>query len=156
MGLENEQGKDASQAMQWIQTDLRSWDQVAALSPLAPFNVILDKSTCDAVATAEIQTFSPNNTAGICPTIHEIVDQKGEIELSPVEVLALHLAPLTREGTMWAALSFSSFRFQNMEYVGRYWSVVSKIPLKAPGGEVSSPTTHAPAIFHWLFILRRI
>ena len=155
MGLEREQGKDASQAMQWVQTDLRSWDQVAGLSPLAPFDVILDKSTCDAVATAEIQTFSPENTAGVCPTIRQIVDQKGEIELSPVEVLALHLVPLTREGTMWAALSFSSFRFQNMEYVGRYWKVDSRIPLKAPGGEISS-TAYAPAIFHWLFILRRL
>lgn len=155
LGQEAEKDQHPSRAMQWIQTDLRSWTDVARLTSFAPFDVVLDKSTSDAIATAEPQVLPPDPDPVVCPTVREIVEQNGETELSPVEVLALHLVPLTRVGATWAALSYSMSRFDNLRYIGRYWEVVSRTPLKAPTGSVSS-SAHTPEIFHWLYILRRI
>lgn len=156
IGQEAEERKDISQAMQWIRIDLRSWTDVASLSPFAPFDVIVDKSTCDAICTSEpLDLFPSTIDDSVCPTIRELVEQEGQIELSCVEAVAMHLVPLTQKGTTWVAMSYSTFRFDNREYIGRYWEFVSRTPLKAPSGEVSS-TAHAPVIYHWLYVLRRI
>ncbi|BCR92071.1 uncharacterized protein ACHE_70914A [Aspergillus chevalieri] len=155
LGQEAEKDQHPSRAMQWIRTDLRSWTDVASLTPLAPFDVILDKSTSDAIATAEPQVFMPSPDPVLCPAVREIVEQNGETELSPVEVLALHLVPLTRAGATWAVLSYSMSRFDNIRYIGRYWEVASRTPLKAPTGGISS-SAHTPEVFHWLYVLRRI
>lgn len=144
--------------MQWIRADLRSWTDVAGLTQFAPFDVILDKSMSDAIATATSQVFAPSpppDPVAVCPAVREIVEHNGETELAPVEVLALHLAPLARVGATWVVLSYSMFRFDSLRYIGRYWEVVSRTPLKAPAGDVSS-AAHAPEVFHWLYILRRV
>lgn len=155
LGQEAEKDQHPSRAMQWIQTDLRSWTDVANLTYFAPFDLVLEKSTSDALATAEPQVFAPSSDPSVCPTVREVVEQNGETELSPVEVLALHLVPLTREGVTWTVLSYSMSRFDTLRYIGRYWEVVSRTPLKAPAGGVS-PGAHAPEVFHWLYVLRRI
>lgn len=155
LGQEAERNQHPSRAMQWIQTNLLSWTDVDSLTPFVPFDVILDKSTSDAIATAEPQVSPPSPDLTVCPTVREIVEQNGVTELLPVEVLALHLVPLTRVGATWVVLSYSMSRFDNLRYIGRYWEVVSRAPLKAPTGGVT-PSAYTPEVFHWLYTLRRI
>lgn len=159
MGREAEEGKDASSAMHWMHTDLRSWKDVAHLANLAPFAAVMDKSTSDSIATAEPLSFARTNNGdeNLCPTIRAMVEESGatELSLSPVETLAMHLVPLTEIGTTWVALSYSKFRFDDMRVIGRYWIVISRTPLSAQAAEVSS-TAHTPEIFHWLYVLRRV
>ncbi|PYI27707.1 hypothetical protein BP00DRAFT_14433 [Aspergillus indologenus CBS 114.80] len=155
IGREMEATKEQSQAMHWMQADLRSWDDVSRTIAYGPFDVVFDKSTSDAIATAAPWTFPPASEASnTCPTIRQIVEESGEITLSPVEVLALHLAPLTQKGAIWATMSYSTMRYDNLPYLARYWNLASRTPLKAPKGETSL-FAHTPDVFHWLYILER-
>jgi hypothetical protein len=161
LGQELETGKDAAHAMHWVQADLRSWSDVSsALKDFTPFEVILDKSTSDAIATgpSEVFTSSGNDDlSSVCPTVRAILDQQGEgkIELSPVELLALHLVPLTQKGAMWITLSYSTARFDNFRYLAEHWSLVSRTPLQAPPGKTAS-SAYTPEVFHWMYVLQRV
>jgi hypothetical protein len=142
--------------MYWLQIDLRLWSDVAKLTDYAPFDVIVDKSTSDAIATSPSITLSTEyDTSSICPIISEALEETGEITLSPVELLALHLVPLTQKGSTWVVLSYSNIRFDNLGYAGKYWTVVSLTSLKVPQGQTSS-FAHTPEVFHWAYVLRRV
>jgi hypothetical protein len=154
LGQEAENSKDATHAMPWIQADLRAWPDIARLVPFAPFDAIMDKSTCDAVATSEHQTFSPSaDTSSTCPAVVEAIDKTDPTTLSPVELLGLNLVPLTRQGTRWIALSYSCGRFDNLPCLEEYWEIVSRDKVQAPSGLLSA--AHAPKIYHWLYVLKR-
>lgn len=141
--------------MHWVQADLRSWADVSEISCFAPVDMILDKSTSDAIATSAPVAFSSSSDASdTCEEIQRLVKKGGEITLLPVEVLALHLAPLARPGAIWIALSFSATRFENLPHAMAHWAVVAQKALKAPHGH-SSPSVHTPEVFHWLYILKR-
>ena len=141
--------------MKWIQADLRSWSDVAGLLPLGPFDILLDKGTSDAIATSPSMTLSTSSDKiSLCPTIKEIVGENGELTLSPVEALALHLAPLTQKGATWIVLSYSSTRFDSLKYAGRYWDIVSRTPMTAPKGATIT-AAHTADVFHWVYVLRR-
>ncbi|KAI9925631.1 hypothetical protein ASPWEDRAFT_114128 [Aspergillus wentii DTO 134E9] len=157
LGQEYESKKEVNDAMMhWQQADLRSWTDMSSLSPSAPFDVILDKSTSDAISTSPDQTYSPSSDVSTtCPIVNEIVtSQNREIAFSPVELLGLHLVPLTQKGSTWIVLSYSTMRFDNIPHVSVYWDVVSRTPMEAPAGNVSS-AAHAPKVFHWVYILQR-
>ncbi|KAF3384956.1 hypothetical protein F1880_003152 [Penicillium rolfsii] len=155
LGQDAELQLPPDQAMSWHRADLLSWKDVSSLSRFAPFDAIVDKSTSDAIATSDDRQFTAtDDIPSLCPTIKEILSQNPSIVLSPVEVLALHLVPLSRKETTWTVLSYSSLRFDNRPFLERYWSLRSRIPLKAPAGSVSS-SAHTPEIFHWLYILDR-
>lgn len=154
-------GKDAEyqippeQAMTWHHADLLSWDDVSSVSRFGPFDVVVDKSTSDAIATSDDRFFTvTDDMSRLCPTINEILFREPSIALSPVEVLALHLVPFSHRDTTWIVLSYSSLRFDNRPFLERYWSLRSRIPLKAPPGSVSS-SAYTPETFHWLYILDR-
>ncbi|PLB54033.1 hypothetical protein P170DRAFT_469503 [Aspergillus steynii IBT 23096] len=155
LGREAESKEDASHAMHWLRADLRSWDDMSALSSLGPFDVILEKSTSDAIATGPSPCFSPETApADICPTVRRILEHNGVTTMSPVELLGLHLAALTRPGATWATLSYSAMRFDNLGLLTEYWEQVSRTPVKAPQGETSA-FAFTPEVFHWIYILRR-
>jgi hypothetical protein len=142
--------------MHWLQIDLRSWSDVAKLVPYAPFDVLVDKSTSDAIATSpSVSLSNESDTPSICRIISEVLKDTGELTLSPVELLALHLVPLTPKGSTWVALSYSNVRFGNLGHAGKYWTVVSHTSIKAPQGETSA-FAHSPEVFHWAYVLRRI
>ena len=154
LGQKAEDAKDVTRAMLWLHADLRSWSDVTCLVPFAPFDVIMDKSTCDAIATSENQVFtSSSERSSICPVVLEIIDKAGPTELSPVELLGLNLVPLTRKGTRWVALSYSSTRFDSLAYLESHWEVVSRSKMSAPSGLQSA--AHAPEVYHWLYVLSR-
>lgn len=155
LGQEVESQRTSDQAMHWHRADLLAWDHVAGLSPFAPFDVILDKSTSDAIATSVDQTYaSTDDMASISPMVQDCLSTTPTITLSPVETLALNLVPLTRSDSTWIALSYSSLRFENLPFLARYWTLRCRTPLKAPGGAVSS-SAHTPDVFHWVYILDR-
>ncbi|KAE8368113.1 hypothetical protein BDV27DRAFT_168492 [Aspergillus caelatus] len=155
LGQEIERKQDPSHAMHWLRADLRSWNDMSSLAPWAPFDIVLDKSTTDALATSTSATFSPTSILqDICPMVRDVVNTLGETTLSPVELLALHLVPLTSEGTMWFTLSYSTVRFDNLPRLAKHWDLVSRAPLKAPQGQTST-FAYTPEVFHWLYILKR-
>jgi hypothetical protein len=142
-------------AMQWMRADLRLWKEVSVLSEFAPFDVILDKSTSDAISTSgDLKINSDEELLANCPIVIDILSRYPGATLSPVELLALQLVPLTEKGSAWMALSYSTMRFEGLNFMAEYWTLRSRIALKAPAGPVSS-STHTPEVFHWLYILER-
>lgn len=141
--------------MHWQRADLLVWDHVSTLARFAPFDLILDKSTTDAIATSSDQTYtSTENMSHVCPIVQDCLATQPTITLSPVEALGLHLVPLTRRNTTWVTLSYSNLRFDNLPFLERHWTLRSRIPLEAPPGPVTS-SAHAPKVFHWIYILDR-
>lgn len=141
--------------MHWLCADLRSWDELFSLARFAPFDIILDKSTSDAISTSTTYTFSStDDLSRVCPVLHNPLSFQNEITLSPVELLALHLTPFTQKGATWVALSYSSTRFDNLRFFTEFWTIRSCTPLKAPPGPVSS-SAHTPDVFHWIYVLDR-
>lgn len=88
-----------------------------------------------------------------CPIVAEVLASNPGATLSPVEVLALQLVPLTEKGSTWIVLSYSTVRFDGFEFMTAYWTIRHRKALKAPPGVSSS--IHPPEVFHWLYILER-
>lgn len=141
--------------MNWERADLLAWEHVDGLAKFAPFDVIMDKSTSDAIATFNDREFqSTDDTPAVCPPVRSFLSRNSAVTLSPVELLALNLVPLTRRDTTWIALSYSSFRFDDLPLLAEHWNLRSRIPLKAPSGATSS-SAYTPDVFHWVYILDR-
>jgi hypothetical protein len=140
--------------MHWLRVDLRSWSDVSTLSEFAPFDVILDKSTSDALATSEDHHLSRHDLLTSCPAVQKILLMNSTITLRPVELVALQLSPLTKKGSTWIALSYSSIRFDGFHHLSDHWTLRARIPLKAPAGPVAT-STYVPEVFHWMYILER-
>lgn len=169
LGRERENKKQNSDnAMHWIQADLCSWQDVSQrLLPFPPFDVLLDKSTSDAIATSVPRIFHHSTIISadkdtFCPALRELLQDESNFKgpdesltILPVELLSLHLVSLTRKGAIWLALSYSSTRFDSLPYLDKYWEVVSRTPLQAPSGQASSAAAMVPDVFHWLYTLRR-
>ncbi|RDW68902.1 uncharacterized protein DSM5745_08662 [Aspergillus mulundensis] len=162
LGRDGERTQDTAHAMHWVQTDLRLWLDVSKLGPLGPFDAIIDKSTSDAIATSTPVTLNtdPSEPSSVCPIIQDTFtnakesDGDGEITLSSVELLGLHLVPLTKKGSRWFVLSYSAFRFEDVPWLFEYWEVVARMPIEAPGGLTASGAK-APAVYHWVYTLQR-
>ncbi|KAI9367342.1 hypothetical protein BJX61DRAFT_547572 [Aspergillus egyptiacus] len=154
IGQDNERTREQSQAMHWVQADLRSWPDVSRLLAFAPFDVVLDKSTSDAIATSSPMTVTTSGQPDTCPTVERVAASVGEATFPPVELLGLHLVPLTKAGCRWFVLSYSTMRFDNLSRLSPYWDIVSRTPLEAPRGQTASGA-HTPAVYHWMYILQR-
>ncbi|KAL4885701.1 hypothetical protein BJY04DRAFT_179073 [Aspergillus karnatakaensis] len=154
LGQDAERAQDPSHAMHWLRIDLRSWTDVTQLLPFAPFDAILDKSTSDAIATSSPVTLQSSDASAICPALRQVLTSGEEITLAPVELLALHLVPLTRKGSRWFVMSYSTMRFDNLPHILAYWEIVARHPLEAPCGQTASgaPT---PPVYHWMYTLQR-
>lgn len=168
LGRELEEQKDEpTSVMHWVQADLCSWDQFSSSVslPFAPVDVILDKSTSDAIATSASRTFHSSKVRdtvdahlpAVSPVVQEILDQTqdGQLTLAPVELLALHLASITQKGAVWLALSYSNTRFDSLTHLLAYWSITSRTPVKAPSGQTASASAMVPEVFHWVYALQR-
>jgi hypothetical protein len=155
LGQNVERTQDPSQAMHWLQVDLRSWTDVSQLLPFAPFDAILDKSTSDAIATSSPVTLRASDASAVCPALRDIPTSGEDITLSPVELLALHLVPLSRKGSRWFVLSYSTTRFDNLPHLSAYWQIVARHPLEAPRGQTASGA-YTPPVYHWMYILQRL
>ncbi|KAL6247200.1 hypothetical protein RBB50_005543 [Rhinocladiella similis] len=168
--------------MRWTAVDLLSMPRVRSLldHDSKPYDVIVDKSTSDAVACGSyIAMLSARKGGG------EIDESSWPVSVHPVEVLALNLAAVTAVGCRWISISYSESRFWFVErndgdpvkttairttgnappqsdgshYVAPFvfWRLEKKEQIELPEPEFGGSThnIHRPQVFHWLYVLVR-
>jgi hypothetical protein len=106
--------------MKWTQTSLLSLESVISTCTLGGYQVIVDKSCCDAIACASWVTvpipfyFHLGSMESIAtPATEEKVPtfDDDEYSIHPINLLAIHLALVTSAGAQWIALSYSKDRW---------------------------------------------
>lgn len=109
--------------MQWTQTSLLSLDSVISTCSLGGYQVIVDKSCCDAIACASWitvpipyyfklgNTATPPTSAPAKSTDEVPPFDHDEYSVHPINLLAIHLALVASPGARWLALSFSKDRW---------------------------------------------
>ncbi|PSS29595.1 hypothetical protein PHLCEN_2v2743 [Hermanssonia centrifuga] len=176
--------KTGNDAVRWERVDLLRWQDVVTLKDRitagnadqdGPFDIVVDKSTSDAISCGEDILYKRELTSvptSVHPLIatHLQVHGDGAISLEPLEVLALHLATLVRPGGVWIALSYSGSRFPFLQFSGErtmgtkldtriYWEKEKEVVVNAPHGwgkeGEGKVNVHAPDIQHHLYIFRR-
>lgn len=150
--------QDGLDGMQYIKVDLRDWADISSkqlFSERNLFDIIIDKSTSDAISTNAKISLKAVYQASLCPFFFVQSDNDYSL-LDPLDVVATHLAALSKPGCIWAVLSYSANRFDfltcNSSISQRYWTVVSKQHIEVP---CSSANPHAPAIYHYFYQLQR-
>ena len=104
--------------MKWSVVDLLDANDIANLAARQdrwpPFDVIVDKSTCDAVCCADDVPAPPPSLIRAADTNSSDLDSKDfpvATVIHPLDTLAINIAYLTAPGTHWVALSYSKTRF---------------------------------------------
>ncbi|THW74887.1 hypothetical protein D6D19_04472 [Aureobasidium pullulans] len=138
------------------------------------YDIIIDKSTTDAISCAEdvvvslpycinINNINTSATATIPTTVctQPTFPQKAAA-IYPPHILAIHLAYLARPGCRWVVLSYSSSRFsdwegeempQGLPQPGELWKLVKHEKIvQSPDPE---DRVHRPPEMHHLYILER-
>lgn len=112
----------------WTQTSLLSLESVILTCSLGAYQVIVDKSCCDAVAcgsdekipipyylqinTGKGKLKSSSDTGhGPDRRRESIGVQTEEMAVHPIHLMGVHIALLAKPGARWLALSYSSDRF---------------------------------------------
>lgn len=157
--------------MRWVCADALKWRELEAALDLGEegqgrtFDLVVDKSTSDAISCAEdVSYLSPS--AGFHRVLEEIraAQTSQKLSIPPVELLAVHLASLTRPGGLWVALTFSSNRFAFLSSPGqghdtppphaaKCWEVERVVTTDAPTR--MEGTSYAPVVQHYVFLIRR-
>lgn len=137
-----ERGRQSAEAVRgevrWEKVDLLSWGDCKKLVPYLSsgeggelFEVVVDKSTSDAISCGEDVSFNSQALTGdpgyssTHPLIVQLLSRSQSVVpvvLEPLELLALHLASLVRPGGMWIALSYSERRFPFLCASNKYGS----------------------------------
>ncbi|CAE6457179.1 unnamed protein product [Rhizoctonia solani] len=120
--------------MEYEQLDMLDWEQVQTRLGEEAKVLIIDKSTSDAISCGPDKC-SPFSTSPI----------------SPVQILALHLAALSAPGSTWIILSYSTTRFDD---IGEFWNVETREKVIAESGQTREGVC-APDVWHTLYVLRR-
>lgn len=168
--------------MQFSCVDLRDWQQLHSnlVANGDPFTYVVDKSTCDSLATAQLVTilakdghlFVRTQEEGSSPPFHDqracpiltacLAQSSAQIQTSALDLVALHLGALCRPGALWIAFSFSSTRFDELfEVHNDSGSHCLSKPLwhrqETHAVPVYSDNDHrlAPPTYHYLHVLRR-
>ncbi|UZJ56800.1 hypothetical protein CBS101457_006120 [Exobasidium rhododendri] len=162
---ENQASKEDVVGMQFIRLDFRNWKELSSCSALNEegyIDFIFDKSTSDAISTnpdVVLASLSDEDECQLLKTTRFLNETNGDDKpaaIDPLDLVALHLAALSKAGCLWAVLSYSDTRFQMFNdpacYSRRYWSVLQKKPIQAPSGSVN---VNAPPVFHWFYLLQR-
>lgn len=168
--VEQSRGPEVS----WEQADLLQWKDMLALKEKVlsregrKFDLVVDKSTTDAVTCGENMTFTKKISDGSPKDTHPLIDHEvaqydaDTVCIHPVEVLALHLASLVEPGGVWLSLSYSADRFMFFEegheeegpMTRLFWKMERVVTVGArPGG--GGPGKHVPDVYHYLYALRR-
>jgi hypothetical protein len=180
--------------VQWERMDLLRWEDyvrlrerivsvsyVEGMEESGLFELVVDKSTSDAVTCGEDIEFSRGTLtdANVHPLIAVHIshmEPDAELILEPLEMLALHLASLVKPGGLWIALSYSDHRFPFLvisqrhqpqscseseygtmrERIAKLWELIQVECVDASSGKAEgNSTVHAPVIQHHLYTLRR-
>jgi hypothetical protein len=108
--------------MKWTQTSLLSLESVISTCTLGGYQVIVDKSCCDAIACASwtmvpIPFFFHLEFTASTPTPTSATEEAApvfdavEYSIHPINLLAIHLALVAPPGARWIALSYSKDRW---------------------------------------------
>jgi hypothetical protein len=157
----------------WRVSDALSWKDISELHQVyGQFNIVVDKSTSDAISCGEdiiIANQAGTDTKPTHPLYMQLLQSNREIPIAipPLEMLALHLASVVNPGGTWIVLSYSSNRFpflgedeassyetSRVPVMGQWWRVDHVVPIEAPSGQ-SNENVYAPAIMHYLYVLKR-
>jgi hypothetical protein len=180
---EGSKGEAEDQSMKWSQVSLLSLNSVLSACPTLDYSLVIDKSTCDAIACGEdVEVPFPfplrkvQNGASDLATSESKRGTPPKTHLvHPINILALNLALVTRPKARWIALSYSADRFSfitsphfsedslpielwtnGFPLPSDYWTVLRKDAIEAPlPSDKSSGVVHRPTISHWLYVLER-
>lgn len=163
--------------MQFCCADLRDWNSLKASFTekgfnvnKAPFSILIDKSTCDSLATAnQIDSTSALKKIKEYPILKELLSlslkAQGKIgtdkidTFDAIDLVAFHLAALTKSNSVWLAMSYSEDRFEFLQNTSNFtlsrpfWKVEQTKIIIAPSG---SSNHFAPNIYHHFTILKRL
>ena len=145
--------------MRWRVADLLYFASLRAACEVDErFDVILDKSTSDAVACGpDIGVFLG-------------VETMRSVHVHPVHVLAVHLAAVTATGGRWLTVSYSAERFpffQDRDAEAAWpvpdgypdpallWRLESFTPIEGVEPEPKDDGVHRPKVMYWLYTLER-
>lgn len=176
-------GGEADTEEKWVKVDALKWDEIHALvqnketydriedsvdQSDARFAIVVDKSTSDAISCGEDVCFTSDE--GRSTLLHPAIEDhlkrshEGATKLSPVHVLALHLAGVVRPGGIWIALSYSAERFPFLQgaaaggsdplRIRQLWNLECLQVVDAPNGQ-HNPLVFAPAVQHYVYLIRR-
>jgi hypothetical protein len=126
----------------------------------AGWDLILDKSTADAIScgpNVEVSTIKPGLES----------KEFNDLEVvRPMAAMCSNLACVTRPGSRWMSISYSSSRFEDLDqFTAIPWKVLAKRPLTIqaePGGKQISDgrggfrTVFEPETVYWFYVLDRI
>lgn len=177
---ENGENGDKFEGMEWTVVDLLSATDVTRLAPegTPPYDVIVDKSTCDSVCCADDVSMPPSSllrAVDVTPADPEVVACPLVEGIHPLDMLGITVAYLAPPGTHWVALSYSNARFENwfpehgppppawirgekncLPDPGRLWELKSweAIPAEQREGKAELGV-HTPQILHYVYVLVR-
>lgn len=127
-----------------LHLDALNSQQMIDCSPPGGWNLLVDKSTADAIACGEpIATTAQADTG---PATHD-----------PIEVLCRNLRRVTSADAAWVSISYSASRFEFLQGAEHRhgWRVESKIAIRHSGSEAGG-IVHRPVTATWVWVLRRI
>ncbi|KEQ93019.1 hypothetical protein AUEXF2481DRAFT_346079 [Aureobasidium subglaciale EXF-2481] len=149
------------EASKWSTLDLLSLAQVEEFKKQGRYDVIIDKSTSDAISCAE------DVHVGLPYHMNTAMEQgsslaiSGHTQVYPLVILAIHLAYLATPGCQWMVLSYSASRFsywedespQRLPHPTQLWKMVRHEKIEQP--QDPKDTVHRPPTMHHLYILER-
>lgn len=165
--------------MRWSTLDLLSPSSIRALAEKETYDIVVDKSTCDAISCGDDVCVSlPHSLLLADFTLNPGVEAT-TLKIHPLHILALHLASLVPAGGRWIALSYSGHRFPFFEpypekveegrlddevfakgfiHPGRLWRLERKemVEVEEEGsGAEGRGIVHRPRTAHWVYVMAR-
>ncbi|KAH0222944.1 hypothetical protein KCU86_g422, partial [Aureobasidium melanogenum] len=146
----------------WSTLDLLSASQILNFGASETrYDVIIDKSTSDAISCAEDRTIElPYQISNLHTT--QLNHSRTTKTMFPLDILAHHLAYLANPGCQWHVLSYSSSRFshwddrvntEGLPHPLELWRIERHERIEQPPDP--SDTVHRPPVMHHLYVLRR-
>lgn len=151
-----------TESSRWSTLDLLSASQILGFGASdEKYDVIIDKSTSDAISCADDVTVGvPYQIRSSSTT--QLATVTTTRTVFPLDLLALHLAYLASSGCQWIVLSYSSSRFshwddqsttEGLPHPHELWKIARHEKIEQPPDP--KDTVHRPSVMHHLYILRR-
>jgi hypothetical protein len=159
--------------LEWTQASCLSLESLLATTVPRSVDVIVDKSTSDAIACGPDIAVQPLLTR---KQEHAQKSSLLGLRLHPLYILAFNLAVLAKPGARWLCLSYSNDRFpfysdltssspssvpEGVLDPTRYWRLLQKKDIQVEeqvDGESKKHAgcaVHRPATNHWMYVLER-
>ena len=168
--------------MRWDSIDLLDLNRLLEVCKPNTYSVIIDKSTSDSIACADDMDISLPYPLSCGPETRREHIPGQTSSVYPVQLMAVHLALVTKPGARWISLSYSAERYYFLDAASSYssvsaeqeqepdgalpdvrllWRVLGKYELEAPEMQASgrerdrASVAHSPKVCHWVHVLER-